>query len=39
MYYHYTLEVTDILGESVDIDVPTNAVDESPTEILPGTVI
>jgi hypothetical protein len=25
--YHYTLEVTDIAGEPVDIDVPTNVVD------------
>jgi hypothetical protein len=39
LYYHYTLEVTDILGESIDIDVPTNVVDESPVEIVPGTVI
>jgi hypothetical protein len=37
--YHYTLEVTEISGESITIDLPTDVVDESPTEILPVTVI
>ncbi len=37
--YHYTLEVTEISGESITIDLPTDVVDESPVEMLPVTVI
>ena len=37
--YHYTLVVSDISGEPLDIDVPANVVDAAPTEIVPGTVI
>jgi hypothetical protein len=36
--YHYTLEVTDISGEPITIDVPTNFVDE-PVEPEPGDTI
>jgi hypothetical protein len=35
--YHYTLVVSDILGEPLDIDVPANVVDAAPAEIVPGT--
>jgi hypothetical protein len=37
--YRYTLEVTDILGEPIHIDLPTDVVDADPSAILPGTVI
>jgi len=37
--YHYTLDVTEISGEPIEIDLPTNIVDKAPTEIQPATVI
>ena len=37
--YHYTLEVTEISGEPITIDLPTDVVDAAPAEILPVTVI
>jgi hypothetical protein len=37
--YHYTLDVTEISGEPIKIDLPTDVVDEDPAEIEPGTVI
>lgn len=33
-YYHYTIEVTDISGEPINIELPTDVLDE----IVPGTV-
>ncbi len=35
--YHYTLEVTEISGEPITIDLPQDVVDETPAEILPVT--
>jgi hypothetical protein len=37
--YRYTFEVTDILGEPITIDLPTDSVSDAPQVILPGTVI
>jgi hypothetical protein len=37
--YRYTIEVTEISGEPIAIDLPMNVVDEIPAETLPGTVI